>query len=140
LPAIFAVALTRTGEIDLPKADVLGFAFVWILSAPAAVIMTCYANLFSTIVVSDNYLATRFYFRELKVPWEHIQAIKGLGLLRTRGVLIRVSTSSLPWFYSLYGVVFGQLGGRYIPISSHIENYRGLMEEVRRRSVTIEHH
>jgi hypothetical protein len=134
IPVVFAVALLRTGRIDMPTVDLLGFAFVWILLPPVALNMLMYINFFSPILVSDEYLTVRFCFRRFKIPWEHIQELKRLGLLRTRGVLIRVSKSSLPWIYALYGVTFWQLGGRYIPVFSRIEDYQDLIKEIKKRS------
>jgi hypothetical protein len=140
IPAIFADAWLRTGVINLPTSELSGFAFLWILSAPAALGMLEVAHLFSPILVSDKYLAVRFCLRQFRIPWEDILELRGMGLFRTRGVLIRVSKSSLPWIYALYGAAFWQLGGRYIPVSSSIENYQNLVEEIRRRSPHPEHH
>jgi hypothetical protein len=134
IPVVFATALLRIGKINMPTADLLGFTFVWILSVPAAMIMLGLANLLSPISVSDEYLAVRFGLREFRIPWEHIQELKNLRFSGTRGVLICVSKSSLPWIYALYGALFWQVGGRYIPVFSRIENYQDLVKEIKRRS------
>jgi hypothetical protein len=128
---VILVAWTRTGEIELSREELLGFVFVWILTALMAVMMACSANLFSTMRASDEYLATRFYFREFKIPWDQIQEIKQLGWLTKHGSLIKVSASSVPWIYAVNGALYGQLGGRYIPIWPHIKNYQDLIEEIR---------
>lgn len=134
IPVVFTVSLARTGQVDLPVSDLFGFAFVWLLSAPMAMIMLEYANLYSPVLVANEYLAIRFCFREFRVPWEHIEDLKPLRIAGTRGVLIHVSRASLPWFFALYGVTFWRIGGRYILVSSRIEDYQGLITEIRKRS------
>ena len=138
IPVVFAVGLINNDRINMPISDLLGFAFVWILSAPSTLFMLGFAHLFSPIRVSDQYLTVRFCFREFRVPWEHVLEIKTLGTIRRRGVLVRVSKSSLPWIYTLYGMAYWHPGGRYIPISFHVENYRELIREIRKKSPHLE--
>ena len=139
IPAIFAGAWLRTGAVNLPTSELSGFAFLWILSSPAALGMLEVAHVFSPILISDKYLVVRFCLRRFRIPWEDVLELKSMGLFSARGVLIRVSKSSLPWFYTLYGAAFWQLGGRYVPVSSQIDHYQDLVEEVKRRSPHLGH-
>lgn len=133
LPIVFAVVWFLTGTIFPPGSDLPGFAFVWIFSAPGALFALGAAHLFSPILVSDEHLAVTFFFGPLRIPWKDVLELRPM-VFPNHGVLVRVSKSSLPWFYAIYGETFWRLGGRYIPISSSIENYQELIKEIKSRS------
>ncbi len=134
IPVVFIIGVIRTGRINMSTTDLLGFAFVWLLSGPSAILMAVIANLFSPILISEKHLIVCFGFRKFPVSWENVYGLKNLMTLGNRGVLICVSKSSLPWFFVLCGTMFGQIGGRCIPVSSAIENYQDLVREIKQKS------
>ena len=137
VPVFFIRNWFRGINIDWTKEINQVLLFQWVLSAPIGAGALAYANFLSPILVSERYMIVYFCFRKMYVLWEHILEMKNINIPGNRGVLVKVARPSLPWVYWFYGATLGYLGGRYIPISSYISDYRFLLREIKTRSPNL---